>query len=311
MGSRGVRLASVLLFCMGATVVAGEAATAKRRPIYAEDGNGIARVEAALVRAKRDHKRVLLKIGGNWCGWCYKLHEVFHKEKTIADLIRAEYEMVMIESQADKAVLAKWEIQPKGYPYLAVLDAAGQKVTEQRTGPLEVGSKHDPKKVQAFLEKWQAERLPAEAVFAAALEKARKEKKHVFVRVGAPWCGWCVRMDKFLAQPRVAKIIEKDFVATKVDLERMTGAKAVVAKIRKPGEGGGIPWFAFLDQKGQVLVTSTRPDGRNVGFPVDAKTEIPHFEAMLKKARTKISDEDIAYLRAALIRADPRTRRQG
>jgi Thioredoxin-like len=218
---------------------------------------------------------------------------------------------VMIDSQADKAVIEKWGIEPKGYPYLAVLDVAGKKVTEQRTDPLEVGNAHDPKKVAAFLEKWQAARLEAGAVFAAALEKARKEKKHVFVRVGAPWCGWCVRMDKFLARPRVARILEKDYVVVKIDLARMTGAKAVVAKIRKPGEGGGVPWFAFLDGAGKILITSTKPGAGNIGFPVDPEKEIPHFVAMLKKTRAKVSDADIEYLRTALIKADPRPRDRG
>ncbi|MHC4518148.1 MAG: DUF255 domain-containing protein, partial [Planctomycetota bacterium] len=163
-------------------------------------------------------------------------------------------------------------------------------------------------KVQALLEKWRAAPLAAGDVFAAALARARKEKKHVFVRVGAPWCGWCVRMDTFLARAPVAKIFEKDFVVAKIDLERMTDAKAVVAKIRKPGEGGGIPWFAFLDGDGKILITSTKPGGGNIGFPVDPKTEIPHFVAMLKKTRAKITDEDIAYLRTALIKADARPR---
>jgi len=311
MRTRMMRVAGVLVLCIASAVGGGEGSTAERQPIYQVDGKGMARVEAALVRAGRENKRVLLKIGGNWCGWCYKLHDVLHKEKAVAQVLRAEYELVMIDSQADKAVIEKWGIDPKGYPYLAVLDASGKKATEQRTDPLEVGSKHDPKKVRAFLEKWQAARLEAGAVFAAALDKARKEKKHVFVRVGAPWCGWCVRMDKFLARPEVAKILEKDYVVVKIDLTRMTGAKAVVAEIRKPSEAGGIPWFAFLDGSGKILITSTKPGGGNIGFPVDPEKEIPHFVAMLKQTRAKISDADISYLREALIKADPRPRRAG
>jgi thioredoxin-related protein len=301
----------VMLVLMATAVGGGEGSRAERKAIYQVDGKGMERVEAALVRARRDNKRVLLKIGGNWCGWCYKLHDVLHKEKAVAQLLRAEYELVMIDSKADKAVIETWGIKPKGYPYLAVLDASGKKVTEQRTDPLEVGSKHDPKKVAAFLEKWRAAPLAADDVFAKALAQARKERKTVFVRVGAPWCGWCVRMDKFLARPEIAKILEKDYVVAKIDLTRMTGAEAVVAEIRKPGEGGGIPWFAFLDGEGKILVTSTKPGGGNIGFPVDPEKEIPHFVAMLRQTRAKVSDTDIEYLRAALIKADPRPRNRG
>ena len=75
------------------------------------------------------------------------------------------------------------------------------------------------------------------------------------------------------------------------------------------GQNGGIPWFAFLDAKGNVLVTSTKPDGGNVGFAVDPETEIPHFVEMLKKTRSKISDEEIKQIAEALAKADPRARR--
>ena len=249
MYSRIMVTIGVVLILAAGVAGGGEGSKAERKPIYQVDGKGMERVEAALVRAGRDNKRVLLKIGGNWCGWCYKLHDVLNQEKAVASLLRAEYELVMIDSQADKAVIEKWGIRPKGYPYLAVLDA--------------------------------------------------------------PWCGWCVRMDKFLARPEIAKILEKDYVVAKIDLTRMTGAEAVVAKIRKPGEGGGIPWFAFVDESGEILITSTKPGGGNIGFPVDPEKEIPHFVAMLKQTRAKISEADIEYLRAALIKADPRPRDQG
>ncbi len=306
MYSRVLAIVGVLLVCNALSHGAATPAKPKRKPIYQTDGKGLQRAEAALVRARAGNKHVLLKIGGNWCGWCYKLHDVFHKDAAIKNLIRAEYELVMIESQADKAVIEKWKIKAKGYPYLAVLDAAGRKLTEQETGSLEIGSKHDPAKVKAFLEKCKATPLEAGQVFATALEQARKEKKNVFIRIGAPWCAWCVRMDKFLAQPPVAKILAKDYVVVKIDQQRMTSAKAVIDKIRKPGEGGGIPWFAFLDAQGHILVTSTKPGAGNVGFPVDREKEIPHFVEMLKKTRSKISDEEIDLIVTALVKADPR-----
>ncbi|UCD51982.1 MAG: thioredoxin family protein [Phycisphaerales bacterium] len=308
MYSRVFTIAGVLLIGAAALYGAEEPAKPKREPIYQVDGRGTQRVKAALVRAGADNKRVLLMVGGNWCGWCYKLHDVFQQDGTVASLIRSEYDLVMIDSQADKDVIAKWKIQPQGYPYLAVVDATGKKLTEQETGSLEIGSKHDPRRVAAFLERWRAQPLEASEVFAAALKQARTQEKNIFIRIGAPWCGWCRRMDKFLAQPPIAKIVEKDYVVVKIDQQRMTNAKAVIDKIRKPSEGGGIPWFAFLDAKGNILVTSTRPDGRNVGFPVDRQTEIPHFVNMLKQTRSKITDADIELLVKALVAADPRRR---
>lgn len=279
------------------TVVSGaEPAKPKREPIYAEDGKGLERIELALVAAKRENKRVLLKIGGNWCGWCYKLHDLFQKDKAIQTLLRDEYELVMIDNKADKPVTDKWQIKPNGYPYLAVLDLTGRKVIEQETGSLEIGDRHDPNKVRTFLEKWKSAPLDANDVFASALARAKKEDKRVFIRVGAPWCGWCRRLDAFLAKPQIETILKKDYVVVKIDQQRMKGAKEVIARIRKPGEEGGIPWFAFLDKDGRILITSTKPGAGNIGFPVDPKTEIPYFVTMLKETRSRITDADIEQI---------------
>jgi thioredoxin-related protein len=310
MFTRSMIIICVLSVIQGPLGRVSEAAQAKRDPIYKVDGKGMERVEQALLKAKQDNKRVLLKIGGNWCGWCYKLHDVFHKNSTIKPLIRDEYELVMIDSQADKAVLAKWQIKAPSFPYLTVLDAAGQKLTEQRTGPLEKGSQHDPDLVQAFLGKWKAPPQDARAVLRTTLALAQKEDKKVFVRIGAPWCGWCNRMDSFLTQAAITGILKKDYVLVKLDQQRMKGADEVIARIRKPKQGGGIPWFAFLDKQGRVLITSTNELGKNIGFPVDPKTEIPHSETMLRKTRSKITDQDIALISQALTKAGQRLNRR-
>ena len=183
---RRVLSLSVLLVPLVGLVMAGEQAKPKREPIYKEDGKGMERVEQALVAAKRENQRVLLKIGGNWCPWCYKLHDLLHTDKAIQKILSEEYELVMIDSKMDKPVLEKWQITPDGYPYLAVLDSAGKKAIEQETGSLEIGDKHDPNKVRAFLEKWKPTPLDANDVFTSALAQAKKEDKRVFFRVAPP-----------------------------------------------------------------------------------------------------------------------------
>ena len=37
---------------------------------YDESADADAAVKAAFIRAKRSHKRVLIDLGGNWCGDC-------------------------------------------------------------------------------------------------------------------------------------------------------------------------------------------------------------------------------------------------
>ena len=107
-------------------------------------------------------------------------------------------------------------------------------------------------------------------------------------------------MDAFLVKPQIETILKKDYVVVKIDQDRMKGAKEVIERIRKPAERAGIPWFAFLDKDGRILITSTKPGSGNIGFPADPNTEIPYFVQMLKTTRSKITDADIEFTAAEL-----------
>lgn len=102
------------------------------------------------------------------------------------------YEYVVVhvqagDTQANEPLMKRFGTKPEGYPYLTVLDASGKTVTHQETGSLEDGPKHDPAKVIAFLEKHQAPYLNAQEVFDAALARAKKEEKRLFLSFEAPW----------------------------------------------------------------------------------------------------------------------------
>ncbi len=77
----------------------------------------------------------------------------------------------------------------------------------------------------------------------------------------------------------------------------MTNGKEVEKRFRAAAQGG-IPWFAFLDARGEVLATSDGPQG-NVGCPVEPP-EIEHFVGMLKKAGSRISPDRLETLERAL-----------
>jgi thioredoxin-related protein len=292
---------AVLMVCApcAAQKAAETTAKAKKADIYDENADAKALVADALMKARRDHTRVLIMFGGNWCGWCHKLHDVFRGDSEIAHLLRYEYQLVMVDTKAKNAdvLMKEYEVdQNEGVPYLVVLDGGGKVVTRQETGSLEEGDHHVPAKVKAFLSKHVDAAPPAQSVLDAAIARARSEDKRVFLHFGAPWCGWCHKLDDFLAMPEVAKIIGVDFVDVKIDVDRMEGGKELMAKYNE--SPGGIPWFVFLDAQGEALAQSGAGD-QNIGYPLEPG-EIAAFMAVIRKAARKTDDAQFATIERAL-----------
>jgi thiol:disulfide interchange protein len=297
-----IRLISLLTLCLTVSAVLASAPPTDKPPIYNESADAKVDVAAAVARAKQENKRVLLDIGANWCGWCYLLHDVFDKDKQVHPIINAEYEVVMIDmgrTGKNSALLATYGIEPKGYPYLAVLDADNKLVTQQETGALEDGPKHDPAKVAAFLNKWKAEPQDANQVLADALAKAKADDKQVFLRFGAPWCGWCHRLDAVLQKPGVASALEADFVVIKIDTQRMKNGAEVAKQYQT---SGGIPWYAILSPDGKVISNSDLTPGNNIGFPTEP-AEVDHVVKMFTDGRKHMTDEQAKALRETIAQA--------
>jgi uncharacterized protein YyaL (SSP411 family) len=274
---------------------------ADKPKVYDEKADAKQQISAAVAKAKKENQRVLLQWGGNWCGWCILLDECMKKDEAIRRLVQYEYVVVHIDAGVpnDKNMnLAKvYGADPKthGFPYLTVLDADGKAIANQDTGSLEVPGemKHDHAKVLEFLKKHTSTPADAKAAVEAALMDAKKSDRMVFMHFGAPWCVWCHRLEDWMARPEVAELFSREFVDLKIDIDRMAGGKEVHSKYRGD-TSGGIPWFAFVDAEGKVVMTSDGPQG-NVGFPAAAE-EIAHFESMLAKTAKKLTKQEQSRL---------------
>src|SRR5580693_9826772 len=69
-----------------------------KQPVYDEKANAKELIDAALIAAKRENRRVLIQWGGNWCSWCLLLHERFKLDAGLAKTLLYEYDAVLIDS---------------------------------------------------------------------------------------------------------------------------------------------------------------------------------------------------------------------
>ena len=115
-------------------------------------------ISAALASAAKDHKRVILVFGGNWCYDCHVLDATFHS-KAIAPLVNANFHVVHVnigeEYDKNLDLAAKYQVPlKKGVPALVVLDPNGKLVYSQQAGEFENTTRVGPADVTAFLKKW-------------------------------------------------------------------------------------------------------------------------------------------------------------
>jgi len=126
--------------------------------LYPPPEDAQAEINAALAAAERDHKRVILVFGANWCYDCHVLDQTF-RSKQIAPLVNANYHVVHInigDEDKNLDLAKKYEVPlDKGVPSLAVLEPDGTLVYSQQHGEFESSIRIGPEDVVEFLKKWK------------------------------------------------------------------------------------------------------------------------------------------------------------
>jgi thioredoxin 1 len=133
---------------------------AKEKNIYPPDADAHAEIREAEQEALKEHKRVLLVFGANWCYDCHVLDLAFHRPD-LAPAV-ANYEVVHVDIGTDgkkNSDLAKQFQVPmdKGVPALAVVDGDGKLIVSQKNGEFENARALTPEALLEFLNKWKLE----------------------------------------------------------------------------------------------------------------------------------------------------------
>ncbi len=121
----------------------------------------------------------------------------------------------------------------------------------------------------------------------AALEKAEKEDKPVFLSIGYSSCHWCTVMEgEAFSDPEIAKFMNANFVPIKVDREERPDIDSVYMQALQVMTGqGGWPLNIFLTPKDLV------PFFGGTYFPVEPRLGRPAFLEVLRSVRNFYDNE--------------------
>jgi thiol:disulfide interchange protein len=132
---------------------------AVKKHLYSAEANPSADIAAAVKEARKEHKRVILNFGGDWCGDCQVLDIYLHESPNL-ELFEKNFVLVHIDvGHIDKNfdIAEKYGVPlKKGVPALAVIDADGKVVYSQQTAEFGDIRYMHPTSVTDFLNRWKA-----------------------------------------------------------------------------------------------------------------------------------------------------------
>lgn len=130
-------------------------AASPQSKVYDEAAEGARQIADALIEAKKEHKRVLLEIGANWCGPCRLLHAFFESEKSVNAVLKAGYVVVLIDNDHNQELSAKYFYDVDfGLPVIVILADDGLYLTTKNSDELVTGGDYNAEKTVAFLQAW-------------------------------------------------------------------------------------------------------------------------------------------------------------
>ena len=128
------------------------------KEIYVPGLNAHTEIADALKLAAKQHRRVLVVFGANWCYDCHVLDKAFQRPDVQA-VLKPNYEVVHVDvgqGEKNQDIMQQYKVpMAKGIPAIAVLDSDGKLLYSQQGGEFEKARVLGPEDVIAFLNKWK------------------------------------------------------------------------------------------------------------------------------------------------------------
>jgi thioredoxin-related protein len=126
--------------------------------LYDPEANARVQISTAVKQAAKEHKNVLLQIGGNWCSWCLKFNHLVTTDLDLKNYLEKNYVTVHLnyskENKNEDVLATLGYPQRFGFPVFVVLDGKGNRLHTQNSSYLEEGDGHSKSKVMEFLQSW-------------------------------------------------------------------------------------------------------------------------------------------------------------
>lgn len=113
-------------------------------------------LEVLVAQAQHENRRIILVIGGEWCGWCHVLNSFIAQDADLRELWSRNFLTLKVNfshENENNDFLGRYPAI-EGYPHLFVLEKDGRLLHSQRTDELESGRSYSRTKMEEFLLRW-------------------------------------------------------------------------------------------------------------------------------------------------------------
>lgn len=111
----------------------------------------------ALMLAHQTKRRVLIELGGSWCGWCMALEQTIASDQQVSEQLHRYFVVlkVNISEENENADFLTGLPPNRGYPHIYVAGVDGQIIHSQDTGKFLTDGRYDARRILAFIERWR------------------------------------------------------------------------------------------------------------------------------------------------------------